>query len=158
MAKNDKDPLDTDPVAPKAKNEIVFRKRPEPVAPAKAKVALLANTKANVEKFGYFEGSNQQEPERAHPDFPEDKTKMLTKRPGAYVNRQGVIFQQGFRFDGGHVCWQGNVVLNRCPRCGHNQAISDALKGTCANTQAGPDRKATCGYSAIEDLEKFDVE
>ncbi len=66
---------------------------------------------------------------------------------GGYVNQSGVRFPPGFKFPGGHVGTRGNVVLNRCPKCGNHQAIDEAMLGLCANQK--------CGYSAIEELEEY---
>lgn len=62
-----------------------------------------------------------------------------------YVNESGVRFPPGFKFPGGHVGTRGNVVLNRCPKCGNHQTIDEAMLGACANPK--------CGYSVIEELE-----
>jgi hypothetical protein len=65
-----------------------------------------------------------------------------------FVNENGVRFPPGFKFPGGHVGTRGNVVLNRCPKCGNHNSIDEALLGVCANSK--------CGYSVLEELEEHD--
>lgn len=75
--------------------------------------------------------------------------KRTADADGGFVNENGVRFPPGFKFPGGHVSSKGNVVLNRCPRCGNHNSIDEALQGVCANTK--------CGHSAIEELEEYEL-
>jgi len=65
-----------------------------------------------------------------------------------FVNESGVLFPNGYKFPGGHVT-NGNVVLNRCPKCGHSQNVDDALSGICGNQR--------CKFSKHDDLENFSL-
>ena len=156
MAKpNEKDPLDSDPVIP-AKGAPVIRRRPEPPKASDPNIKPFVNDAAAVEKFGYYEGPNKAEAPRIDPQDPEKK-KMLAARPGAFVNRHGIVFPQGFKFPGGHICWQGNVVLKNCPKCKMEQPISEAVNGTCGNSRTGPDLKQPCGHSAVAEIEEYQL-
>lgn len=68
--------------------------------------------------------------------------KKTSDAEGGYVNENGVRFPPGFKFPGGHVGTRGNVVLNRCPRCGNHNSIDEAMQGACANPKCGYDVKA----------------
>jgi hypothetical protein len=71
-----------------------------------------------------------------------------------YLNDHGILFPVGFKFKGGRVSWRGSIVLNRCPKCGHQNMSTDAVKGVCANDKV----KGTgepCGYSLIDSVEKI---
>lgn len=70
-----------------------------------------------------------------------------------YVNENGVLFPNGFKFRGGHVM-NGLVVLNTCPRCGSRQSIDEALEGACANLKAGPE-KQKCGFNMHRELAEY---
>ncbi len=157
MAKNDRDPLDSDPVIPPTKSGApIIRRRPLPPPVSDPSIKPFINDEAAIKKFGYFEGPNKAEANRLDPDDPEKK-KMLDKRPAAYVNRQGIVFPQGFKFAGGHICWQGNVVLKTCPKCKMEQSISGAINGVCENHKCGPDLKQACGHSAVAELEEYSL-
>lgn len=74
--------------------------------------------------------------------------------PGAhktigYVTRSGLLFPVGFKFKGGHISSKGSVVLNICPKCGHQQYPNQAVKGFCERVH---DKKG-CGFNMIEELE-----
>lgn len=75
-----------------------------------------------------------------------------------FVNENGVRFPPGYKFDGGFVGTFGNVVLNRCPKCGHQQTVDEARTGKCGN-ERGPDgKKKICGFDMVEQLEEIDLD
>lgn len=96
------------------------------------------------------------EPEKDEDGEPEEYAPGFIKQVG-YVNQNGVLFPVGFKFRGGLVGWRGNVVLNRCPKCGNKQMTDEAVLGICAN-QKVPPLGEPCGYSAIAELEDYILE
>lgn len=75
-----------------------------------------------------------------------------------FVNENGVRFPPGFKFDGGFVGSFGNVVLNRCPKCGHQQTVDEARTGKCGNERAPDGKKKICGFDMVGELEKVDLD
>lgn len=69
---------------------------------------------------------------------------------GGFVNENGVRFPPGFKFPGGFIGTFGNVILNRCPRCGHRQSIDDARSGRCGNDK--------CGFNQVLILEEYELD
>lgn len=69
-----------------------------------------------------------------------------------FINENGVRFPPGYKFKGGHIGSFGNVILNRCPRCGHQQSVDEAREGRCGNQIAGVERRP-CGFDMVAELE-----
>lgn len=78
-------------------------------------------------------------------------------RQVGFVNENGVRFPPGYKFKGGHVGTFGNVILNRCPRCGHQQSVDEAREGRCGNLRAGVERRP-CGYDQVAELEEITLD
>lgn len=70
-------------------------------------------------------------------------------RGGGFVNGAGVRFPPGYKFRGCFVGTFGNVIMNRCPECGHHNSIDDARTGKCGSIK--------CGYSVVAELEKVTI-
>jgi hypothetical protein len=70
-----------------------------------------------------------------------------------YVTKNGVLFPVGFKFKGGHISSKGSVVLNVCPKCGHHQYPSQAVKGFCEQVH----EKKGCGFDMIAELEEVQL-
>lgn len=70
-----------------------------------------------------------------------------------YLNQYGILFPVGFKFKGGLVSWRGSIVLNRCPKCGHHNMSTEAVKGECSNERGK--NNEPCKYSLIESIEKI---
>lgn len=66
-----------------------------------------------------------------------------------YVNESGVRFPVGYTFPGGFVGTRGNVVLNKCPKCGYRQGIDEAMMGRCHANE--------CGHNAVLELEAIEL-
>jgi hypothetical protein len=88
--------------------------------------------------------------------------KILPKKsdlePGAhkqigFVTSSGILFPVGFKFKGGHISSKGSVVLNLCPKCGHHQYPSQAVKGFCEKVH----EKKGCGFDMMAELEEFQL-
>lgn len=86
----------------------------------------------------------------------------MTYAPGfikqiGFVNENGVRFPVGLKYEGGHIGTFGNVILNRCPKCGHQQSIDDARTGKCSNERVGGMKKV-CGFDKVAELEEFTLD
>lgn len=86
--------------------------------------------------------------------FPDIEDLVGHHKNFGYVNSYGVLFPVKFKTKDFHVGWQGNVVVNRCPQCGHRNSAEEAIKGVCSNERAGV-LKEPCGYSAVEILDSI---
>ena len=78
-------------------------------------------------------------------------------RGAGFVNDAGVRFPPGYKFQGGHIGTFGNVILNRCPKCGHHQPIDAAREGRCENLRAGVNRQP-CGFDMVRELEAITLD
>ncbi len=142
---------DAPPAPPKAvepEPEVRTRKSIAQPAPAKIKKAA-AEVKPTLDfvldKKGVIRVDEEGDKMRFAPGF---------HKSVGFVNENGVLFPVGYKYRGGHVGSFGNVVLNRCPKCGNHQSIDEALSGACGNLRAGPDRTA-CGFNQVHELEQY---
>lgn len=78
-------------------------------------------------------------------------------RSVGFVNDAGVRFPPGYKFPGGHIGTFGNVILNRCPKCGSHQSVDEAREGKCGNLRSGVDRRP-CGFDMVAQLENISPE
>ena len=67
-----------------------------------------------------------------------------------FVSEAGVLFPVHYQFQGGFVGSFGNVILHRCPSCGHRQNIDEARTGVCHNNE--------CRFSQLEALEQVELD
>ncbi len=105
------------------------------------------------ESEGYFEGPNKAFAPRIDPSDPTG-LKILPARAAGYLNQHGIFFPAGFKLKGGHVGFRGNVTLSKCPKCGHRNPASEAVKGHCTNDKANEGNG--CRYSAVSEIEAIE--
>lgn len=67
-----------------------------------------------------------------------------------YVNENGVRFPPGYKAHGAFVGTFGNVIMNRCPQCGHQQSIDESRTGICGNQK--------CRYDAVAKFEEYELD
>lgn len=137
------------PAVPMTRKEYEQKKAEEAKSPVKKKPAgpkveatddLIRDAKGKVKKDA---GGDDM---RYAPGF----HKRTPEYDGGFVNESGVRFPPGFKFPGGFVGTRGNLVLNRCPKCGNHQSIDEALLGVCANSK--------CGHDVKEELEEYTLD
>lgn len=106
----------------------------------------LENEKVPKQSPGKSEAPDPTKPQKT--DLPSGAHKQK-----GYVTKSGILFPVGFKFKGGHISSKGNVVLNTCPKCGHQQYPAQAVKGFCEKLN----EKTGCGFDKTEELEHYQL-
>jgi hypothetical protein len=71
-----------------------------------------------------------------------------------YLNPNDILFPAGFKTKHFHIGWKGNVVVNKCPKCGHRMSAEEAIKGFCSNEKTASGEP--CDFNAIALIDEYD--
>lgn len=72
-----------------------------------------------------------------------------------FLNQNDILFPVGFKTRHFLIGWKGNVVVNKCPKCGHRNPAEEAIKGRCSNEKVRGTEEP-CDFDAVMELEEFD--
>lgn len=92
-------------------------------------------------------------------EIKDEQLKKLLKQNGSghfphigFFSENGILFPHGFKTKHVLIGYRGNVVVNKCPKCGHQMSAEEAIKGFCSNERSKLNDGEPCDFNAVAEL------